>query len=92
MSPEKYFHLAELDFSLDRAKAYNGTELVATMRSRLPWTETEPVVSDFNEIVLDIMATYPTDGSCEYYWPQGSGWLVPLWIFGISVNWWRRRP
>ena len=34
-----------------------------------------PLHSDFNQYVMDIIPTYPTDGSYGYYWPQGSGWL-----------------
>jgi hypothetical protein len=34
----------------------------------------EAPVSDFNALVLDLLATYPTDGSIGYYWPTGSTW------------------
>jgi hypothetical protein len=36
---------------------------------------TEPLSSDFNEYVNEILSTYPTDGSYGYYWPSSGGWL-----------------
>ncbi|MEC8380895.1 MAG: hypothetical protein VXZ96_11265 [Myxococcota bacterium] len=35
----------------------------------------EPISSDFNELVMDTLEDYPTDGSYAYYWPQSGGWL-----------------
>lgn len=34
-----------------------------------------PLDSAFNQYVMDIIPTYPTDGSHGYYWPSGSSWL-----------------
>ncbi len=36
---------------------------------------TEPLSSDFNTYVNQIIPTYPTDGSYGYYWPSSGGWL-----------------
>ncbi len=36
---------------------------------------TEPLSSDFNTYVNNIIPTYPTDGSYGYYWPSSGGWL-----------------
>jgi hypothetical protein len=36
---------------------------------------TTPLDSTFNQKVLEILNTYPTDGSYAYYWPQDGGWL-----------------
>ncbi|MCP4809527.1 MAG: hypothetical protein GY913_07480 [Proteobacteria bacterium] len=30
--------------------------------------------ADFNEVVLDLVDSYPQDGSFEYYWPQSGSW------------------
>lgn len=36
---------------------------------------TAPQSSDYNAVVLDILAGYPTDGTHDYYWPDdGDGW------------------
>lgn len=34
----------------------------------------DPLESDFNAYVLDLVGDYPTDGSYPYYWPSGSDW------------------
>ena len=36
---------------------------------------THPEDASFNDVVLDIIATYPTDGSYGYYWPSDGDWL-----------------
>jgi len=37
---------------------------------------TEPIESDFTELMVDILESYPTDGSYGYWWPSDSyGWL-----------------
>ena len=36
---------------------------------------TTPLESSFNSKILDIISTYPTDGSYGYYWPQSGDWL-----------------
>lgn len=33
-----------------------------------------PEASNFNDLVLEILDGYPTDGSHEYYWPTGGDW------------------
>ena len=30
--------------------------------------------ADFNEVVLDLVDSYPQDGTFEYYWPQSGSW------------------
>jgi hypothetical protein len=34
---------------------------------------TSPTTSTFNDLVMDYLATYPTDGSYGYYWPEDDG-------------------
>lgn len=35
----------------------------------------EPVAaSDFNQLVLDLIETYPDDGTYSYYWPSSGNW------------------
>jgi hypothetical protein len=36
---------------------------------------TQPIDSDFSSLVVDMLETYPADGTFGYYWPEGSGWL-----------------
>ena len=71
------------------AKGYTDNEVVATDTITITVeSETQPVVSDFNTIVLDIMETYPTDGSYGYYWPQNSSWLgttQDIWYQGELI-------
>ena len=50
------------------------TELASDSLTITVEAGTEPGDSDFNARVLDILATYPTDGSYAYYWPSGSDW------------------
>ncbi len=33
-----------------------------------------PAASGFNAVVLDVLESYPTDGTNQYYWPEDSGW------------------
>lgn len=35
---------------------------------------TAPQSSGFNAVVLDLLESYPTDGTNQYYWPEDSGW------------------
>lgn len=37
--------------------------------------DSNPIESDINAMVIDMLETYPTDGSFEYYWPQSGGWI-----------------
>lgn len=49
---------------------------------------TEPLQSDFNDIVLNIIDTYPIDGSHGYYWPSSGGWLgttQDIWYQGTLI-------
>ena len=50
--------------------------------------EETPTVSNFNELVLTYLATYPTDGSNGYYWPSGSDWAGTtrdIWYQAVLV-------
>lgn len=39
------------------------------------WADTVPLPSnDFNEYVIGVLKTYPTDGTHQYYWPSGESW------------------
>jgi hypothetical protein len=44
---------------------------------------TTPAPSEWNAYVLDVIATYPTDGSYGYYWPEDDG----VW-FGTTRDVW----
>lgn len=47
-----------------------------------------PGPSDFNAMVLDLVDTYPTDGSIEYWWPDDVDWpgtTKDLWYRDIMV-------
>jgi hypothetical protein len=58
------------------ATAWIDGEAVATDTMRITIEDgTTPVVSDFNDVVMELVAGYPTDGSYGYYWPSGSDWL-----------------
>ncbi|RME22166.1 MAG: hypothetical protein D6798_16480 [Deltaproteobacteria bacterium] len=49
---------------------------------------TTPLDSSFNQRVLDVIATYPTDGSYGYYWPSDSDWAGTtrdIWYRGELV-------
>ena len=61
--------------SIDAVAYSEGTEIATDSITITVEDAPEPVSSDFNELVMDTLATYPTDGSYEYYWPQSGGWL-----------------
>ena len=52
---------------------------------------TEPISSDFTELMVQILESYPTDGSYGYYWPDDSlGWYgttQDLYYLGELVSW-----
>jgi hypothetical protein len=57
------------------AEAYAGEELVGTDTISITVEPgTEPVASSFNEVVMRYLETYPTDGTNDYYWPEGTDW------------------
>lgn len=66
-----------LDFEREiEAVGYIGDDVVSEDSITITVTEgTSPEVSGFNDVVMDILEQYPTDGSYEYYWPSGSSWL-----------------
>lgn len=33
-----------------------------------------PKLGDLNQHILDVLATYPTDGTHDYFWPQSGSW------------------
>lgn len=45
------------------------TSLDVTLRAPVPVAE-----SPFNQRILDLIATYPDDGTYTYYWPSGTSW------------------
>ena len=67
------------DFAREiKAVGYDSGSVVAEHNISIVVNEaTAPLLSDFNQHVLDIIPTYPTDGSYGYYWPDASesGWL-----------------
>lgn len=57
-------------------RGYIGDEVVAEDSISITVSPgTQPLDSDFNNLVVDILETYPTDGSYDYYWPSNSDWL-----------------
>ncbi len=36
---------------------------------------TDPLVGDFNDLVMEYVESYPTDGTHGYYWPSTGDWL-----------------
>ena len=60
------------------AKAFiEGSELEVSEHSIWLTIEegTAPLASSFNDKVLELISTYPTDGSYGYYWPSSGSWL-----------------
>lgn len=53
----------------------NGVEVTSHNISITVDAGTEPISSDFNTFVNEIIPTYPTDGSYGYYWPSSGNWL-----------------
>ncbi len=77
-------------FSRDiEAHGLSGGEVVATDTITLTVDAgTDPLESSFNQRVLDVVATYPTDGSYGYYWPSDSDWAgttQDIWYRGELV-------
>jgi hypothetical protein len=55
---------------------YSGDQEVARDSISITVTpSSDPLDSEFNELVMDILEQYPTNGSYDYYWPSGSDWL-----------------
>lgn len=55
--------------------AYADGEVVATDTATITVLEGNDIPSStFNDLVVDLMEEYPTDGSYEYWWPSGSDW------------------
>ncbi|MBI2901909.1 MAG: hypothetical protein HYY17_17130 [Planctomycetes bacterium] len=44
--------------------------LLLALQERPP----RPKLKSFNEAVVEVMKSYPADGTHDYYWPRGSGW------------------
>ena len=58
------------------AIGYVGEEEVSNHSISITVDEgSDPIDSDFNDYVNNIIPTYPTDGSYGYYWPSSGGWL-----------------
>lgn len=56
-------------------KAFSRGELVATDHATITVLDGADVAdSAFNDLVIDFMDDYPTDGSYEYWWPSGVDW------------------
>jgi hypothetical protein len=71
------------------AIAWLDGEAVATDTIRITIEDdTNPVVSDFNNVVMEMVSGYPADGSYGYYWPSGSDWLgttEDVWYLNTQV-------
>jgi hypothetical protein len=71
------------------ARAYAGDALVATDEMTLTVTPaTTPSDSSWNAVVNSLLATYPTDGTNGYYWPDDGGWYGTtrdIWYRGTRV-------
>jgi hypothetical protein len=58
------------------ALAYMGGEVVASDTITITVEDApDPITSNVNETVVEILEGYPTDGSYEYHWPQSGSWL-----------------
>ncbi|HJN76318.1 MAG TPA: hypothetical protein QGF58_20480 [Myxococcota bacterium] len=45
--------------------------------------------TDFNELLVDMVGSYPMDGTYEFYWPSGGGWsggTQDLWYQGEQIG------
>ena len=57
------------------ALAYDDGEVVASDTVSITVLDgTTPTDSDWNGHITDILATYPTDGTYQYYWPSSGDW------------------
>ena len=69
--------------------AFRDGEAIATDSISLTVTDAQsPETSSYNDVVLDRIATYPTDGSYGYYWPRGGGWAgttQDIWYLDTRV-------
>ena len=69
--------------------AFRDGEALATDSISLTVTDAQsPETSSYNDVVLDRIATYPTDGSYGYYWPRGGGWAgttQDIWYLDTRV-------
>lgn len=73
------------------ARSITATSADGTASDTLSLTvepEENPLVSDFNAVVVRYLETYPTDGTNGYYWPSGSDWngtTRDIWYRGERV-------
>lgn len=57
------------------ARAWTGEALVATHTISLTVEPgSAPDASDFNDTLMAWLASYPTDGTHDYYWPDDADW------------------
>ncbi len=70
-----------------QARAYDDGELVATDDITITVTEgTTPEVSDFNQVVVDLLEGYPTDGTHPYLWDGSTvGVTQDIWYLDTLV-------
>ena len=72
----RYITAKGYSYSLENELDANTSVLLAEHDLEITVLDgTTPLESSFNERVLEIIDTYPTDGSYGYYWPQSGGWL-----------------
>ena len=66
--------------------AYDDGEFVASDTIQITVQPgTTPTTSDFTTLVAEILTTYPTEGSYDYYWPSSGDWAGnPNDIFYLS--------
>ena len=70
-----------------QARAYDDDALVATDAVTITVIEgTDPIASDFNEVAMELLETYPTDGTHDYLW-DGSyvGTTRDIWYLDTLV-------
>lgn len=71
------------------ALGYAGDEHVATDSIAITVAEgTTPEDSEFNDLVVDLLEGYPTDGTHDYYWPSSGSWAgttQDIWYLGTLV-------
>lgn len=71
------YNFAGVGFERDiEARAYDkdGNTVAVDGLVVTPEEGVDPGISEFNDLVVAMMATYPTDGTYTYYWPTGSSW------------------
>ena len=70
-----------------QARAFEGADLVATDSVSITVQEgTDPGASDFNEVTMELLDGYPTDGTHDYLWDGSyAGTTQDIWYLDALV-------